>query len=432
MKDNFPFLGIPKPKRAELQNGFIKQAKKQKPIDWNSIFELWELPEREFQYLAVDYLVALKGSLQKVDIDNIKILITNKSWWDTVDNLASNITGAICAKHPELIGSHILKWSESDNIWLVRTAILFQLKYKVKITEDFIKELHSIIEVRHTGRRAGKTPYRDGQNAVRDSVSGRIVYLPPEAKDVHGLMKSLTDWIESKENRDIPAPIKAAISAYQLVTIHQFWDGNGRTARALATYILKRYDYDLKGFYSMEEFYDKDLQRYYDSLQMNLSHNYYFGRNNADLTPWITYFLDIMVEVFEKVSKKVSDLYKEDKPRDNTFQAIDKRQKWIASYIIQNGSIRSKNVSAHFGIDDTTAREWLKNWVKEGFLERKDLTQQRNIEYVLKGKYRDYVINRDLTGILLLIVQDFTIKFLETPTKICCQNVAIRIKFTVT
>ena len=56
--------------------------------------------------------------------------------------------------------------------------------------------------------------------------------------------------------------------------------------------------------YSMEEFYDKDLQRYYDSLQMDLNHNYYFGRNNADLTIWVTYFLDVMGEVFENISKK--------------------------------------------------------------------------------------------------------------------------------
>ena len=138
MKDNFPFIGIPKPKRALLQNDFIKQAKKQKLIDWNVIFELWDLPEREFQYLAVDYLLALKGSLQKTDIENIKTLIINKSWWDTIDSLAGNITGDICVKHPELIETHILKWSESDNIWLVRTAILFQLKYKEKTNTELL------------------------------------------------------------------------------------------------------------------------------------------------------------------------------------------------------------------------------------------------------------------------------------------------------
>ena len=132
MKNNFPFLGIPKPKRAFLGNEFMKKAKKQKVIDWNFVFMLWERPEREFQYMAIDYLLALKGCLQKNDIDNIRFLIITKSWWDTVDTIAGNITGVLCLQHPELINSHILKWAESDNIWLMRTAILYQLKYKEK------------------------------------------------------------------------------------------------------------------------------------------------------------------------------------------------------------------------------------------------------------------------------------------------------------
>lgn len=141
MKDKFPFLGIPKPKRAMLQSEFIKGAKKQNEIDWEFVIMLWDLPEREFHYLALDYLLALKGTLQKADIDNIKTLIITKSWWDTVDSLAGNVIGTLCATQSELIQSHILKWADSDNIWLVRSAILFQLKFK----ENTDKELLSSI-----------------------------------------------------------------------------------------------------------------------------------------------------------------------------------------------------------------------------------------------------------------------------------------------
>ncbi|MTI81231.1 MAG: DNA alkylation repair protein [Firmicutes bacterium] len=132
MKNNFSFLGIPKPLRAKLEKEFIKAAKKQRSIDWDLINKLWNMPEREFQYLAVDYLLALKDCLQKNDIDNVRSLIINKSWWDTVDILAGNITGVLCLKHPELINSHMLKWAESDNVWLIRTSILYQLRYKGK------------------------------------------------------------------------------------------------------------------------------------------------------------------------------------------------------------------------------------------------------------------------------------------------------------
>ncbi|WP_243454319.1 DNA alkylation repair protein [Desulfosporosinus fructosivorans] len=139
MKDHFQYLGIQKPQRTELQKEFFKQVKKQKRIDWDFIFMLWDLPEREFQYLALDYILALKNGLQKADMDRIKLLIINKSWWDSVDILASNITGNLCAKHQEIVQSHILSWAESDNIWLARVSILFQLKYKENTDAELLK-----------------------------------------------------------------------------------------------------------------------------------------------------------------------------------------------------------------------------------------------------------------------------------------------------
>lgn len=141
MKNSFPFLGIPKPQRAVLQKGFLKDAKKKGFIDWNLIYTLWDMPEREFQYLAFDYLQELKKYLQKDDIEKIKTLIIQKSWWDTVDSLASNTIGALCLTHPELIESHILKWAKSDNLWLVRTALLFQLKYKDKTDRELLGKI---------------------------------------------------------------------------------------------------------------------------------------------------------------------------------------------------------------------------------------------------------------------------------------------------
>lgn len=138
MKNQFPFLGIPKPKRVLLGKEYMKEFKKQKEIDWDLVNTLWSMSEREFQYLAVDYLLILKNDLQEKDIENIKTLIITKSWWDTVDTLASNIIGVLCLKFPQLIKSHILEWSSSDNIWLIRSAILFQLKYKEKTDAELL------------------------------------------------------------------------------------------------------------------------------------------------------------------------------------------------------------------------------------------------------------------------------------------------------
>jgi len=132
MKNKFPFLGIKKPHRSKLQREFKKQWKKNKKIDWNFIFRLWDLPEREFQYLAVDLIISLGNELEKTDINKVEQLVTNKSWWDTVDLLSSNIIGILCERYPELKENTILLWSKSDSLWLSRSAILFQLKYKEK------------------------------------------------------------------------------------------------------------------------------------------------------------------------------------------------------------------------------------------------------------------------------------------------------------
>lgn len=141
MKHNFSFLGISKPDRSVLQSDFMSHALKTASTNWEVVFQLWDLPEREFQYLAVEYLLKKKKLLQKEHIAKLKILLTTKPWWDTVDSLAGNIVGALCAKHPELVHSEILKWAESNNIWLIRAAILFQLKYKDKTSTEVLSEI---------------------------------------------------------------------------------------------------------------------------------------------------------------------------------------------------------------------------------------------------------------------------------------------------
>ncbi len=139
MKDRFPYLGIGKPVRAKLQSSFFKESRRSPTIDWDLISRLWALPEREFQYLALDYLLSLKQHLGIDDLDKLKTLVLRKSWWDTVDLLASHAVGSLCLRHPSLIRTHILEWAGSDNIWLARTAILFQLKYK-EITDTQVLE----------------------------------------------------------------------------------------------------------------------------------------------------------------------------------------------------------------------------------------------------------------------------------------------------
>jgi cell filamentation protein, protein adenylyltransferase len=169
-----------------------------------------------------------------------------------------------------------------------------------KLTEERIQRLHALVE-----GRARPTPYRDGQNAIRDSESGALVYLPPEAKDVPSLMAGLVTWIHQAEKEHLPPPVIAGLAHYQFVTIHPYYDGNGRTARLLATFLLHRGGYGLHGLYSLEERHARDLAAYYRSLSVHPHHNYYEGRGEADLTPWLEYFLAITASVFSTTRTEV-------------------------------------------------------------------------------------------------------------------------------
>lgn len=129
--------------------------------------------------------------------------------------------------------------------------------------------------------------------------------MPPAAKDVAGLMKSMVNWI--RENGEIPCPIVASIAHYQFATIHPYYDGNGRTARLLTTFILHLGGYDLKGLYSLEEYYARNLGAYYEAISIGPSHNYYLGRAEADITSWIEYFVEGMAVAFENVLKRMNE-----------------------------------------------------------------------------------------------------------------------------
>jgi 3-methyladenine DNA glycosylase AlkD len=127
MKDHFPFLGIRTPERNMLIRSFIKDYG---IPSFDIIEEIWNLEEREYQYVA---LFLLEKHIKKSDeeaIDFYEKLVVSKSWWDSVDTLATRIIGVHLARYPHLIEAYTTKWIKSDNMWLNRTAILFQLKYK--------------------------------------------------------------------------------------------------------------------------------------------------------------------------------------------------------------------------------------------------------------------------------------------------------------
>ncbi|MGG0186849.1 DNA alkylation repair protein [Bacillus rhizoplanae] len=144
MKNHFPFLGIQTPERKQLFREVSQNTEVPKVAELPVILrELWALPEREFQMLALTLLDKYRKHLNETHLPLLEDLITTKSWWDSVDMLASHFVGLILAAHPHLIEPYVQKWMASNNMWLQRTCLLFQLKYKEKID---MKLLFSLIE----------------------------------------------------------------------------------------------------------------------------------------------------------------------------------------------------------------------------------------------------------------------------------------------
>ena len=238
------------------------------------------------------------------------------------------------------------------------------LESHASINEERLRKLHAVL---FAGRRAKATPYRDGQNVIRDSAGG-IVYLPPEAKDVPVLMGELVSWIQANE-KELPVAVVAGVAHYQLVTIHPFYDGNGRTARALATWILYRGGYDLGRFYALEEIYAADLQGYYDALGTDPHHNYYDGRATADLTPWLDYFLHGMAAVFEMVAREVHRQAAADQPHEQALlRQLDRRGRLVYGLFEHQNEITANDVARVLGLSPRQARDLLHAWVEQGWL----------------------------------------------------------------
>lgn len=137
MKDHFPFLGIKAPVRKELSKRLLKEQGI--PDDWETVVrQLWAMPEREFQYVAMDLLEKVKKKLEAGHLRLVEELITTKSWWDTVDYLAAHTVGTLFRLFPALIALTNERWIASGNLWLQRTTLLFQLSYKENTDQELL------------------------------------------------------------------------------------------------------------------------------------------------------------------------------------------------------------------------------------------------------------------------------------------------------
>jgi Fic family protein len=263
------------------------------------------------------------------------------------------------------------------------------VKNKTELTEAAMRRLHAL--VMGGGKvRVKPTPYRDGQNVIRDSRSGAIIYLPPEAKDVPVLMERLVARINAKS--DLPVPLKAAVAHYQFATVHPFYDGNGRTARLLTTLIMHLGGYGLKGLYALEEYYARNLAAYYEALTMGPSHNYSLGRAEADVTKWVAYFIAGMADSFEKVREQArKEAAADGSDQSRLLRNLDARQRKVLTLFERSRDVTGREIAELFGLQSRSAAALCQRWVAEAFLVIAD-PAKKSRRYRLAQEYEDRIL----------------------------------------
>lgn len=243
-------------------------------------------------------------------------------------------------------------------------------------SETIIKKIHTltttkIISDSETGK------YRHQQVVLKNTRTGEIAHRPPPAIEVPYLMTDLVDWLNSPESQEIHPTIKSAISQYILVAIHPFIEGNGRVSRAFAMLPLYAQGYDIRRLFSMEEYFDRNAEDYYNSIQNThvLSSDIF----KRDLTSWVTYFTQALSIELSRVKEKVQSLSRDIKLKQKLGGKqvhLSERQIKLVEYMQQFGGLRMPDAQQLLPMvsDDTIWRD-LKKLVDSGAVEKRGSTK---------------------------------------------------------
>ncbi len=247
----------------------------------------------------------------------------------------------------------------------------------LQIDEELIKVLHRLtVERILAGDRTGM--FRQSQVVVRNSQTGEVSFRPPDSKEVLPQISELLQFINDKQNQDIHPVLKAGIVHYEFVRIHPFVDGNGRVARALSTLILFLEGYDIRKFFSLEEYFDSDALDYYEALKS-------VSANNNDLTVWLEYFTKGLSIELTKIKDKVEnisiDAHLKQKLGGKPIMLTD-RQIRIIEYIQKIGYLQNKSFESLFPMvsEDTILNE-LKGLQVSGIIKKQGVT--KSARYVM-------------------------------------------------
>jgi len=242
---------------------------------------------------------------------------------------------------------------------------------KKKIDEEFIRKLHRMtVEKILPPEKCGE--FRTTQVVIKNSLTGEVTFTPPAAIAVPVQVKEFVDFINTSTSEDIHPVLKSGAVHYELVRIHPFIDGNGRVSRALSTLILFQEGYDIRKFFSLEEYFDNDAAEYYRALQS-------VGKNEGDLTEWLSYFTQGLAIELSKIKDKIEKISVDIKLKERqggTPILLSDRQLKIIEYIQKVGYLQNNGFKQLFPMvsEDTVLNE-LKYLIKHGLVKKAGSTK---------------------------------------------------------
>lgn len=217
--------------------------------------------------------------------------------------------------------------------------------------------------------------FRNRQVVVRNRATGQITFMPPATEDVPNLVEEFLEWFNSSEALELDAVLHAGITHYEIVRIHPFVDGNGRTARIMASLVFYTRGFDVKRFFALDDYYDNDRRAYYEALKA-------VDPNTRELTTWLEYFSGGVAVSVEAIKKKVIGLSKDIKALKQKGQiALTERQMRIVERIITKGSITNRDARKLLGLSDEGIRNEIKKLIELGVLTK--VGEGRSTNYVL-------------------------------------------------
>jgi len=253
-----------------------------------------------------------------------------------------------------------------------------------KYSEKQVLKIHSFaVEKLVPDDQRGK--FRQVQVILRNAQTGEIVFRPPPAPEVPYLIEDFLEWLNSAEGKEIHPVLRSAVAHYVISSVHPFTDGDGRTARGLATLILFAEGYDIKKLFSLEEFFDNNAYEYYESLRKtDLTNEADF--NGRDLSGWIEFFTRALSIELTKIKDKVRRISLDSKIKEKLGGkqvALNERQMKIMEYIEGRGQATMKELKPLLPMisEDTILRE-MYNLMKQKLLKKKG--SRKAARYVIR------------------------------------------------